>query len=174
MTETRAGKRGGGSTGRDPVERALAYLLRSTQARPQTEAELRGKLAARDVDDDVADQAVARLRAVGGVDDAAFAHAWVADRGQGRGYGRLRLQRELRRRQVPEPLILDALAALDDRDDLAVATDLARTRTRSLPARLQPEAVARRLQSYLQRRGYSDGLARRVAIDVSGLATEWD
>ena len=162
------------TSGRDPVERAVGYLLRSTSARPQTEAELRDRLAGRDVDTDVAERAIDRLRALGGVDDAAFAHAWVRDRGHGRGFGRRRLQQELRRRRVPEPLIDDALAELAERDDLAVATDLARTRMRALPPRLQPEAIARRLQSYLQRRGYPDGLCRRVAVDVSGLAGEWD
>jgi len=158
----------------DAVGAAVAFVLRSTQQRPQTEAEVRAKLAARDVEGDVAQAALARARALGAVDDAAFARAWVDDRGAGRGFGTARLRQELRRRLVPEPLIADALLAIEDRDDLAVAIDLARDRLPSLPATLQPEAVARRLQDYLVRRGHHPGLAQRVAIEVSGLDRAWD
>jgi hypothetical protein len=41
-------------------------------------------------------------------------------------------------------------------------------------ATLAPEAVARRLLGFLARRGYSEAVARRVAIDVSGLDRQWD
>lgn len=161
-------------TERDEVGAAFAYLLRSTQHRPQTEAELRAKLAGREVPDEVAEAALTRARQAGVVDDAAFARAWVADRGHARGYGAVRLREELRRRLVPEPLVTDALATLEPRDDLAVATDLARDRLSRLPAALQPEAIARRLTAYLTRRGYPPALAQRVAIDVSGLDRVWD
>lgn len=156
------------------VARATAFVLRSTRARPQTVAELRDKLAARGYDDAVTDAAVARGIEVGALDDAAFARAWVGDRGLTRGYAASRLRRELRSRAVPEPLIDDALAQLDDRDDLAVVTELARARAQRLPPRLAPEAVARRLVGFLARRGYPEGLARRVAIEVSGLDRRWD
>lgn len=155
-------------------QEAFAFVLRSTQQRPQTEAEVRAKLAGRGTDAAVAEAAVARARIAGAVDDAAFAAAWVDDRGRVRGYGAVRLRQELRRRQVPDALIRDALAALEERDDLAVATDLARHRLRQLPATLQPEAVARRLQAWLERRGYGPVLAHRVALDVSGLDRVWD
>lgn len=160
--------------GGDAVSAAVAFVLRSTQQRPQTEAEVRAKLSGRDVDAEVAEAALTRARELGAVDDAAFARAWVDDRGRGRGFGTTRLRQELRRRLVPEPLIADALAAIEDRDDLAVATDLARDRLPSLPSSLQPEAIARRLQAYLVRRGHSPGLAQRVAIEVSGLDRVWD
>lgn len=150
------------------------FVLRSTKARPQTTAELRGKLADRDYDDTVIDAAIERATELGAIDDAAFTRAWVADRGLVRGYSAARLRQELRRRRVPAPLIDDALAQLDDRDDLAVATELARTRAQRMPATLEPDAVARRLLGFLARRGYSEALARRVAIDVSGLDRHWD
>lgn len=156
------------------VQHALAYLVRSTANRPQTEAELAGKLRSRDYEATVLEEALARAREGGVVDDAAFARAWVDDRGQRRGFGVARLRRELRNRQVPEPLIDDALSALDGRDELAVATELARERLGQLPASLTEEATARRLYSYLGRRGYSEPLARRVALAVSGADRDWD
>ena len=165
---------GAGQGGGDQVGAAFAFVLSSTQHRPQTVSELRAKLAYREMPGEVIETALDRARQVGAVDDAAFARAWVEDRGRGRGYGVARLRGELRRRLVPDPLIADALASLDTRDDLAVATDLARNRLRQLPSSLQPEAAARRLDGYLQRRGYTRSLAHRVALDVSGLSREWD
>lgn len=154
---------------KDPVSEAFAFILRSTSARPQTEAEIGGRLRSREVPEDVAEAALARARALGAIDDAAFARAWVDDRGMQRGYGMARLREELRRRLVPDDLIEDALARLNGREDLLVATELAQERARRLPQTLSPEAAARRLHGYLTRRGYPDALAERVAITVSGL-----
>ena len=159
---------------REATARAVTFVLRSTKARPQTAAELRRKLADQDYDTTVIDAAIVRATGLGAIDDAAFARAWVADRGLVRGYSVSRLRQELRRRQVPQPQIDDALAQLQDRDDLAVATDLARARAQRMPPTLAPDAVARRLLGFLARRGYSEALARRVAIDVSGLDRQWD
>lgn len=153
---------------------AVAFVLRSTKARPQTAAELRAKLDDRGYDSSVIDAAIAKATDLGAVDDGAFARAWVADRGLVRGYSVSRLRGELRRRRVPDPVIDDALAPLDERDDLAVATDLARQRAQRMPAALEPAVVARRLLGFLARRGYTEALARRVAIDVSGLDRHWD
>lgn len=153
---------------------AVTFVLRSTKARPQTAAELRTKLAAREYDDDIIVRALDRAVALGAIDDAAFAAAWVGDRGLVRGYSTSRLRQELRRRKVPDALIDDALAQLDGRDDLAVATELAKARAQRMPVALEPETVARRLLGFLARRGYPEGLARRVAIDVSGLDRQWD
>ena len=159
---------------REALGAAIAFVLRSTRARPQTTAEVWAKLSDRAYDAAVIDAAIARATALGAIDDAAFARAWVADRGLVRGYSSARLRQELQRRRVPQPLIDEALAQLDERDGLAVATELARTRAQRMPATLAPEAVARRLVGFLARRGYSEALARRVAIDVSGLDRQWD
>lgn len=158
----------------EAVASALRFVLRSTKARPQTEAELRTKLRSRDHPDDVIDAAIDRATELGAIDDAAFARAWVNDRGVGRGYSALRVREELRRRSVPEGVIDEAMGVLETRDDLSVATELARTRAQRMPAALEPEAVARRLLGFLARRGYPEGLSRRVAIQVSGLDRHWD
>lgn len=166
---------GGDAAGEDKaVQDALRFVLRSTANRPQTEAEVAARLRAREVDDAVAQAALERARALGAVDDAAFAAAWVDDRGRRRGYGVARLRRELIRRQVPDDVAEDALAPLQTRDELAAATELARRRAQQLPASLDVEAVARRLVGYLARRGYPESLARRAAISASGLDREWD
>jgi len=158
----------------DAVGKALQFVLRSTANRPQTEAEVAAKLRGRDFDDAVVAATLERARRMGAVDDAAFAAAWVEDRGRRRGYGLARLRQELRRRQVPDAVADAALTGLEERDELAVATELARHRAQQLPSSLQPDAVARRLVSFLARRGYPEGLARRAAITASGLDRQWD
>ncbi len=140
---------GAGRAGVDPrgeaVGRAFAYVLRSTAQRPRTEAEVRASLDSRGLGD-VADEVLVRARAAKAVDDDAFARLWVEDRGRTRGYGAARLRQELRRRLAPEPLIADALLLVEDRDDLAVATGLARAGLGQLPPALQPEAIAAELR----------------------------
>ncbi len=158
----------------EDVRRALAFVLRATDARPQTEAELRSKLRGRDFDESTIDEALRHARALRAVDDEAFARAWVEQRGLERGYGAARVRQELRRRQVPEPLIEEALTTLETRDDHSAAAHLARQRLAQLPATLAPEAVVRRLTAYLVRRGHPPGLAQRVAIEVSGVDRDWD
>jgi regulatory protein len=158
----------------EDVRKALSYVLRSTNARPQTEAEVLAKLRGREVPADVAREALAHARRLGAIDDARLAQAWVEERGVRRGFGRTRLRLELARRQVPEHVLEAALEVLEDRDDLAAATELARGRLRQLPGTLAPEAVARRLTAYLARRGHPPGLAQRVAAEVSGLRERWD
>lgn len=154
--------------------KALAFLLRSTSARPQTEAELREKLRAREFPDEVADEALGNARALGAVDDRAFALAWVEDRGRVRGYGVSRLRRELRRRCVPEPLIEEALDTLEDRDEGQAALALARRRAQRMPSTLPPETVARRVVGFLVRRGYSPATAQWAARQATALDREWD
>lgn len=158
----------------DAAVSAVQFILQATKVRPQTEAEVRAKLREGDYPDDVIDDAIERAAALGAVDDVAFAKAWVNDRAVGRGYSAARIRQELQRRAVPDPVIEAALDVLRARDDHAVATELARTRAQRLPATLTPEVVARRLGGFLGRRGYPEELARRVAVEVSGLDREWD
>ena len=158
----------------EETRQAYAYVLRSTQQRPQTRAEVAAKLRRREVDAAAADAALGRAEAVGAIDDRVFARAWVEDRGRKRGYGQARLRRELRDRQVDDALVDEALAALDDRDDLAAATELAAERARQAGVGTDPAKVARRLVGYLVRRGYPPAVAQRAAISVTGLDRGWD
>ena len=158
----------------EEVRKALAYVLRSTQARPQTEAEVRAKLVQRGVDAAAADAALEHARRVRAIDDAALARALVEEHGLRRGYGAARVRQDLERRQIPDAVIDDALTLLEDRDDEAAACDLAKRRLAQLPAGLAPEAAARRLVGYLTRRGHPPGLAERVALSVSGLDQAWN
>ncbi|MBW3603189.1 MAG: recombination regulator RecX [Actinobacteria bacterium] len=158
----------------DAVREAVAFVLASTRRRPQTRAELAGKLRSRGVPQPAADAALSTAGSLGAIDDEAFARAWVRDRGLARGYGVARLRLELRRRLVPDHVAEDALRALGDRDECATVTALARERAGRLDPSLPPDVVARRLAAYLVRRGHGPALSQRVSMQVSGADREWD
>lgn len=158
----------------EAVADAVRFVQRSTRHRPQTEAEIAAKLAQRDYGQDTIDAALAEARRQGMVDDAAFAAAWVEDRGRTRGFGAARLRTELARRGVVDADIDAALARLADRDDHSTAVELARARLRQLPTGLSAEAVVRRVGGYLLRRGHPPGLAERAAREVAGADADWD
>lgn len=159
----------------DPaVAAALTHLVRSTSRRPLTVAEARDKLAGRDHPPEVVDEAVGRAVRQRILDDAGFARAWVEDRGVKRGYGRARLGRELRRRGVPDDVVDQALARLDDTDEVGQAMTLARARAQRMPATLEPVKVANRLVGFLVRRGYPSHVATSVARKVTAMDRDWD
>lgn len=154
--------------------RGLAFLLRSTQRRPVTVAEARDKLRGRDLDPEAVEAVIARARTLGVLDDRSFARAWVGDRGIGRGYGRARLRRELRRRRVDTDVADEALTLLDDVDEVEQATEIARAKAQGMPATIPPERVAHRLLGILVRRGFDADVAHRVARQVTALDRDWD
>lgn len=150
----------------DSFTEALSLVTRSASAKPCTEAEAYDKLLRRGYDDATADAAVRRSRELGLVDDRAFARAWVADRGLKRGYGAMRLQRELWQRGISDELVGDALSLLRDRDEEKTAAELARQRYARLPAGLSADQIVRRVGGFLARRGYPEGLAESVALGL--------
>ena len=153
---------------------ALAQLVRSTSQRPLTVAEARDLLLAKDHPEPLVRAVIAQATATRILDDRAFAQAWVEDRGIKRGYGRDRLQRELQRRQVDQADIDLALDALEEHDEVAQATDLARKRAQGMPATLEPHKVAQRLVGFLLRRGFPSHVAHDVARRVTAMDREWD
>lgn len=158
----------------EALAEAVRFVLRSTRKRPQTEAEVAAKLRRRGNGEDVIERTLAEARRHGLVDDAAFAVAWVEDRGRHRGFGAARLREELARRGVCDADIDAALRRLDDRDDHTTAVELARQRAARLPGNLSQDARVRRVGGYLVRRGHPPGLAERAAREALGAAEPAD
>lgn len=148
----------------DEIARAVAYARRSTAQAPKSEAKLRDKLAARDYPRVVIDRAIVRCRAERIVDDAAFAAAF-ADERRRKGHAPFRIQQDLRKRGFDEALVRQVLGPMEEQDREAQAFDAARGKARSLRS-VDAEAAFRRLVGYLARRGYPEGLARKVAREV--------
>ena len=145
----------------DEVADAVAFVRRSTATTPQTEGRLSSKLAERGHAPGVIEQALARCRAAGLVDDAAMATA-IVDEGRRKGHAPTRLRADLRRRELDEQVIATVVGPVEEQDPEAVAFDLARRKAATLTG-VSAETAFRRVVGHLARRGHPEALARKVA-----------
>ena len=138
---------------------ALDYI--AYQAR--TEREVRQKLQRKGFSEPVADEAVARMRELGYLDDADYARAYARGRLGGRGHGPHRIRADLLRRGVARPTIDAVLDDLVEHDDLReTALRHGRKRWRRLQREDDPYKRRKKLADFLQRRGYDFDLIREV------------
>jgi regulatory protein len=155
----------------DPYEQAREICLRQLAVRPRTRAELATALRKRGVDDEVAAAVLDRYDEVGIVDDAAFAHAWVTSRHQGRGLARRALANELRQKGVDTEVADEALDEIDGDTEAATARSLVDRKLRSMGTG-PPEAAFRRLAAMLARKGYPAGVAIGAVKDALAARAE--
>ncbi len=136
---------------RDEVERAYERALNFLSYRPRSEAEVRQNLRKKDVGEKIVEAVVERLTRAGLLDDREFARYWVENRLQFRPRGTRALRYELCKKQVPDSVINDALAGIDEE---AAARHVADAGARRLK-RLEPSEFRRKLVAYMTRRGFS-------------------
>lgn len=151
----------------DPEAVARTILLDQLTGQARSRAELRAKLAARGVPDDVAERLLDRYEEVGLVDDAAFARAWVESRHAGRGLAPRALAHELRRKGVAPEVVAAALEQVDEASQEQAARMLVQRRLRSMRG-LEASVATRRLVGLLARKGYPQALAFRVVREALG------
>ncbi|GLW28749.1 hypothetical protein Areg01_16890 [Actinoplanes regularis] len=145
-------------------ERAREICLHQLAARPRTRAELAKAMARKEISEEVIAEVLDRYDEVGIIDDAAFARAWVSSRHHGRGLARRALANELRQRGVDAEVASEALGAVDDESEAAIARALVDRKLRTATG--TPEAVFRRLVAMLARKGYPAGIAIRAVKDA--------
>lgn len=154
----------GAPTLSDDVASALSFIRRSTATAPQSVGRLRSKLVERGTRPTVIELALERAHAERLVDDAAMAAALV-DEGRAKGYAPTRLRADLERRGFDREVIVEALAVTAGEDLEAAAFDVARGRAQRLTG-VAAETAVRRIVGQLARRGYPEGLARKVAREA--------
>jgi SOS response regulatory protein OraA/RecX len=148
---------------------ALATLTRHDAS----EAEVRGKLVAKGLDEEDIEAELDRLRRVGLIDDAAFAARLVERLRERKGLGDQAIRSSLRGRHVPQEVIDAVLAEQAEEPETAEARlqEVADDRARRLGSLAYPVAE-RRLMAYLMRKGYSGSSVRgavRSALDSAGI-----
>lgn len=148
----------------DDVAEAVAYIRRSTSSAPQSEGRLRDKLEGRGWPKVVVEQALDRARSERLVDDVAMAAALVAER-RAKGHAPARIRQDLTARGFTRELLDPLLHAAENEDPEAAAFALATRKAASLTGE-PTEAAFRRTAAYVARRGYPDGLARKVAREA--------
>jgi len=126
--------------------------------RPRSVHEVRQNLRQKDTPPPVIDAAIERLTALGYLDDQQFAAFWVRDRNQFKPTSPRAMQYELRQKGISDTIIQEALANLDAEDAAYRAAHGHMRRLRGTEQR----AFRDKMYVFLQRRGFSFDLARRV------------
>ncbi len=145
--------------------RNTAYRLLTYRARSRKELE--DKLRDREFGDAVIEAVVADLTRLEYVNDREFARQWAAGRIRLRGFGRRRIEQELRNKGISRDVIQETLSEVfEDVPEAVIAQQEAEKKLRSL-TRLTPEVRRRRLAGHLERRGFPSetiyGVLRRVS-----------
>jgi regulatory protein len=142
---------------------SVAYLAH----RARTVFEVREALRQRGFAPDVAEQAVERLCALGYLDDADYALRYVESRVRAKGYGPMRIRRELQRRGIQAALIDRAVAPLETSDSPAEqALRQARIRLPKLRGEADARKRRKKLSDFLLRRGFDFDTIQR-AVDTA-------
>lgn len=160
----------------DQEEHARELALRILTAAPKSRAQLAQRLAAKGVDESVADGLLDRFENVGLLDDAALAAMIVRTRFAEKKQSRRAIAQELNRKGIPGPIAEIALDQVDDDDESSAALELARARLRRTTG-LSREVRIRRALGALGRKGYSSGVAMasiRAALAEEGDAATFD
>jgi regulatory protein len=138
--------------------------LRLLTARSRTRAELAGQLAKKGYPDDLSNQVLDRLAAVGLVDDADFAEQWVRSRRANAGKSKRALAAELHTKGVDNEVITTVLAGIDAGAERERAEQLVRSKLGREVLSEDDTRVTRRLVGTLARRGYSQSVACQVVL----------
>jgi regulatory protein len=140
--------------------RAHNVSLNALARRGVSSAEMADLLARRELDADEIEVEVARLEAVGLLDDGELARTLIRNLRERKGLGRSAINAELRRRKIESDAIDEAMQEAfpsDGVDELTRARELAIKRAPQLRS-LDPETARRRLGAFLMRKGYSGSI----------------
>jgi regulatory protein len=144
----------------DDLLAAKGVATRQLSYRPRSVTELRQTLAQRGFGQAIIDQVIERFTELGYLDDADFARRWVANREQLAPRGTRLLKQELRQKGIGADLA-DEVIADADLDELDSAIRIAERRLPKM-AGLDRDTQRRRLAGYLERRGFSHEVVRKV------------
>ena len=152
-----------GASQDEAFKRAVKFL----SYRARSEAEVRAKLAQLGFSQSTVQGAVKKLLSLNLLNDGNFARAWALSRVEGRGYGPLRVERELRQKGIAKDLIGRVL-------DETFGSQQGKDRARALLEKrfhgkdLSDAKNLRRAVSFFQRRGYRDAVIAEILKMASG------
>ena len=144
------------------LKRAKNTAYRYLTIRPRSRKELADKLQDKEFPDSVIDAVLEHVTRLGYLDDGKFAAQWAASRVRSRGFGRRRLEQELRIKGISREIIKETLNTLfEEAPEAETARKEADKKLRTL-ARFEPEVRRRRLAGFLERKGFSSEIIRNV------------
>ncbi len=143
---------------------AEAAAVRLLARRAHAEGELRRKLAQRDFDDALIDQACERMHEYGYLDDEQFAADQAAILRR-KGWGPRQIAHKLGQRGVDSTIVDDTIAALGGRQDWIEACRQRLESKFRCPADELDDAATQKAFRHLKYRGFHDSTIRCVLFD---------
>ena len=145
----------------DTEEQLYSSAMRALMRRAHSIHEMKQTLERRAADPAMIPAIIARLRASNYLDDARYARDFARTHAVGRRQGRFRIERELRRRGVPDRHIEAALAgAFAETDEATLVRNRIARKLKLLRGPLDQRRIAS-LYGSLLRAGFSADLIRR-------------
>ena len=151
---------------RDYVGAAQTICLNALSVRAKSRGELAAQLKRRGIPFEVACDVLDRLERSKLIDDLEFARAWSRSRLSSKKISKRVLAQELRKKEVAEDLIAQALEEISVEDEFEAALQLGERKARSL-RNYAEEVRERRITSALARKGYNYSIISRVLREVS-------
>lgn len=142
-------------------EEALKRALKFLGYRPRSEKEVRTKLTRLTFSQETIEATLKRLRSLDLLNDEAFARDWASARVEGRGYGPLRIERELRQKGIAKALVNQVVReTFKQQEGKERARALLERRFRGQD--LNDRKILQRAVAFLQRRGYRNSVIAEV------------
>jgi regulatory protein len=142
-------------------DEALKRAIKFLSYRARSETEVRSKLAQSGFSPKIIEPTLEKLRSLKLLDDESFARSFAQARIEDRGYGPLRVERELRQKGVAKALVgrlLEETFARSGGKERARALVEKRFRGKDL----SDAKNLRRAIGFLQRRGYRDSVIAEI------------
>jgi regulatory protein len=147
------------------IKQAKNSAYRYLAIRPRSRAEVEQRLTDRGFPPGIVRSVIEHLFRLGYLNDAQFARDWAASRVRTRGYGRRRVEQELRQKGIVREIISEVLAGLfEDSSELEIARREAEKKLKGL-ARYEPEVRRRRLAGHLERKGFPPDIIRQIIFE---------
>lgn len=144
------------------LTRAKNTAYRYLSYRPRSRAEVEAKLRDKEFDEAIVAAVLADLARLGYVNDGQFARAWARARIRLRGFGRRRIDQELKAKGVDREIIRETFAEVfGETSEAETAQQMAERKLRTMQ-HVEPEAQKRRLAGLLERKGYSFDVIREA------------
>jgi regulatory protein len=148
------------------LTRAKNAAYRFLSYRPRSRAEIEAKLRDKEFDDAIVAAVLVDLERLGFVNDEQFARAWARGRIRLRGFGRRRIDQELKAKGVAPEIIREAVAEVfGETNETGTAMQVAEKKLGTM-RHVEPEAQKRRLAGLLERKGYAFDVIREVLSTV--------
>jgi len=148
------------------LTRAKNAAYRLLTYRPRSRAEIIQKLGDKGFDEAIIGTVVDYLERLGYVNDRQFAEQWAAGRVRLRGFGRRRIEQELRNKGIGRDTMAEALAGVFGAEtDLETARVVAEKKLNTMNS-LDREIRRRRLSGFLERKGFSFEIIWKVVKET--------